>query len=94
MTKAARLHYFLESVFTIILIGCAAQGRAWREERDWLLVKGADKPMSVYQPIAEHDSATDVQKEVLGRFTRALDLYRARRFAEACSTLGSFDHRL
>jgi hypothetical protein len=35
-------------------------------ELDWLLVKGADKPMSVYQPIAELDSVTDPEREVVG----------------------------
>ena len=54
-------------------------------ELDWLLVKGAHKPMSVYYPIAELDSATDAQKEVADRFAQALGHYRAKSFAEACS---------
>jgi adenylate cyclase len=58
-------------------------------ELDRLLVKGAHKPMSVYEPIAELNSATDAQKELVGRFARALELYRARRFGEACS---QWDH--
>lgn len=54
-------------------------------ELDWLLVKGADQPMSVYQPIAELASATDAQKKVVARFAQALEHYRARRFADACT---------
>lgn len=54
-------------------------------ELDWLLVKGADKAMSVYQPIAELDSATDSQMKLVALFAQALEHYRARRFADACS---------
>jgi adenylate cyclase len=62
-----------------------AQNVFLMRELDWLLVKGAGKPMSVYQPIAELDSATDAQRELVGRFAQALKHYRARRFADACS---------
>ena len=54
-------------------------------ELDWLLVKGADKPMAVYQPLVELDSATAAQNEIVARFAQALEHYRARRFADACS---------
>ena len=62
-----------------------AQSVFLMRELDWLLVKGANKPMSVYQPIAELVSATNAQKELVTCFARALEYYRARRFADACS---------
>jgi adenylate cyclase len=62
-----------------------AQSVFLMRELDWLLVKGAGKPMSVYQPIAELDSATEPQKEVVARFAHALEHYRTRRFADACA---------
>ena len=62
-----------------------AQNVFLMRELDWLLVKGADKPMSVYQPIAELASATDAQKKIVALFARALEHYRARRFADACA---------
>lgn len=54
-------------------------------ELDWILAKGASKPMAIYQPIAALDAATDAQRELVARFAAALDHYRAMRFAEACS---------
>lgn len=62
-----------------------AQTAYLMRELDWLLVKGADKPMAVYQPLAELDSATVAQNEIVARFAQALEHYRARRFADACS---------
>ena len=62
-----------------------AQNVFLMRELDWLLVKGADKPMSVYQPIAELASATDAQKKIVALFAQALEHYRARRFADACA---------
>jgi adenylate cyclase len=62
-----------------------AQSVFLMRELDRLLVKGADKSMSIYEPIAELDSATDAQKEIVRRFAQALEHYRARRFAEACA---------
>ena len=55
-------------------------------ELDWLLVKGANKPMAIYQPIATLDAATDAQRELVARFATALEHYRAMRFAEAASS--------
>jgi adenylate cyclase len=62
-----------------------AQNVFLMRELDWLLVKGAHQPMSVYQPIAELASATDPQKKVVALFAQALEHYRARRFADACA---------
>jgi adenylate cyclase len=52
-------------------------------ELDWILPKGASKPMAVYQPIVALDAATDAQRDLVARFTTALEHYRAMRFAEA-----------
>jgi adenylate cyclase len=54
-------------------------------ELDWLLVKGAARPMAIYQPIATLDKATDSQRDLVARFAVALEHYRARRFTEACT---------
>jgi adenylate cyclase len=52
-------------------------------ELDWILAKGATKPMTVYQPIAPRDAATAAQRDLVARFAVALEHYRARRFADA-----------
>jgi adenylate cyclase len=53
-------------------------------ELDWILAKGATKPMTVFQPIAPLSAATDAQRDLVAGFAVALEHYRARRFAEAC----------
>jgi adenylate cyclase len=62
-----------------------AQSVFLMRELDRLLVKGADKSMSIYEPIAELEAATEAQKEVVRGFAQALEHYRARRFAQACA---------
>jgi hypothetical protein len=52
-------------------------------ELDWVQVKGAKKTMTIYQPIAELNRATDAQKDLVSRFSQALGHYRQRRFEEA-----------
>src|SRR5262249_4871101 len=52
-------------------------------ELDWILVKGARKPMAVYEPIAPLDAVTSAQRDLVTEFAKALEHYRARRFAEA-----------
>jgi adenylate cyclase len=54
-------------------------------ELDWILAKGATKPMTIYQPIAPLDAATGAQRDLVARFALALEHYRAMRFAEACT---------
>ena len=70
-----------------------AQNVFLMRELDWLLVKGADKSMSIYEPIAELDVATSAQKEIVGRFAQALEHYRASRFAEACEIWNDLTHK-
>ena len=52
-------------------------------EVDRVLVKGAARPMAIYQPIAEHRIATETQREIVARYKSALEHYRGRRFEEA-----------
>jgi class 3 adenylate cyclase len=52
-------------------------------EVDRVLVRGAARPMAIYQPLAELRKATSVHREIVARYTDALEHYRARRFAEA-----------
>lgn len=54
-------------------------------ELDWILVKDAKEPMTIYQPIAALDQVSDAQKDLVANFLIALEHYRAARFAEACS---------
>jgi adenylate cyclase len=54
-------------------------------ELDWILVKGATRPMTIYQPIAPLEAVTDAQRNIVTRYAQALEHYRARRFAEACA---------
>jgi len=52
-------------------------------ELDWVLVKGAAKPIAIYQPIVELAHTTDQHKDLVLRFAQALAHYRAMRFADA-----------
>lgn len=54
-------------------------------ELDWILAKGATKPMTVYQPITPLSAANDAQRDLVTRFAVALEHYRSRRFAQACN---------
>jgi adenylate cyclase len=65
--------------------GKLAQSGFLLRELDWLLVKGAAKPMAVYEPIAELDRASDDQRNLVTRFAQALQHYRAKRFVEAAA---------
>ncbi|MGO9451836.1 MAG: CHASE2 domain-containing protein [Candidatus Binataceae bacterium] len=62
-----------------------AQEEFLMRELDWVLVKGATEPMTVYQPLAALDAASDAQRNASVRFAAALEHYRAARFAEACA---------
>jgi adenylate cyclase len=65
--------------------GRLAQSDFLLRELDWLLVKGAARPMKVYEPIAELESASEAQRNLAARFAQALEHYRARRFVEAAA---------
>src|ERR1051325_1221105 len=52
-------------------------------ELDWVKVKGKDAPLSVYELVAEKAAATAAEIGYPARYQSALNLYRARRFAEA-----------
>jgi len=65
--------------------GRLAQSDFLLRELDWLLVKGAARPMAVYEPIAELESASEAQNNLAARFAQALEHYRARRFVEAAA---------
>jgi adenylate cyclase len=62
-----------------------ARGEFLLRELDWILVKGATRPMTIYQPIAPLEAATDAQRTIVSRYAQALEHYRAKRFAEACA---------
>src|SRR5260370_3737467 len=50
---------------------------------DQVLVRGAARPMAIYQPLVELREATPIHREIVARYANALEHYRARRFAEA-----------
>lgn len=52
-------------------------------ELDLIRVKGRDRPVRVYQPLANVDSATESQRLYKERFEEALAYYRSRRFDAA-----------
>jgi adenylate cyclase len=54
-------------------------------EIDRVLVKGAARPLSIYQPVVERTEATERQQEIVELYANALRHYRARRFEEATS---------
>ena len=54
-------------------------------ELDWILVKDGDKPMTIYEPIAELGQANETKRKLVTGFSLALEHYRAARFPEACS---------
>jgi adenylate cyclase len=62
-----------------------AAGAFLMRELDWILVKGASQPLTVYQPLAPLASVTEMHREMAARFAVALSHYRAMRFAEACA---------
>jgi adenylate cyclase len=86
---AARLESVPPLYGCLIVIGehtaQLAREKFLMRELDWILVKGAARPMAIYQPIAPLDAATEAQRELVARFAAALEHYRAMRFAEACA---------
>jgi adenylate cyclase len=52
-------------------------------ELDLLRVKGKDKPVRVYEPLAMNDALPDDWEAWIARYEEALELYRSRRFEEA-----------
>ncbi len=54
-------------------------------ELDLIQVKGKDEPIAIYEPLAWKAVATDRHKQLIERYAKALDLYRAGRFAEAAT---------
>ncbi len=52
-------------------------------ELDWIKVKGADLPLTVFEPLGERAQADPALVERTGRFAEALEQYRAMRFEEA-----------
>jgi adenylate cyclase len=85
---AARLEGVPQLYGCLIVIGEhtaeGARNEFLMRELDWILAKGATKPMTVFQPIAPVDAATDAHRDLVAGFAHALEHYRARRFAEAC----------
>jgi len=86
---AARLEGVPPLYGCLIVIGehtaAIAREKFLLRELDWILVKGAVRPMTIYQPIAPLDAVTGAQKDPVARFAVALEHYRAMRFAEACA---------
>ena len=86
---AARLESVPPLYGCLIVIGehtaQLAREKFLMRELDWILVKGAAKPMAIFQPIAPLDAATEAQCDLVARFATALEHYRAMRFAEACA---------
>jgi len=66
-------------------VALLARDKFLLRELDWILVKDARTPMTIYEPIAELDHADDAKRELLASFARALEYYRAGRFADACA---------
>ncbi|MGH2607493.1 MAG: adenylate/guanylate cyclase domain-containing protein [Tepidiformaceae bacterium] len=52
-------------------------------ELDWIKVKGADLPLTVFEPLGERAQADPALVERARRFEEALEHYRAMRFEEA-----------
>jgi class 3 adenylate cyclase len=52
-------------------------------ELDWIRVKGKSQPISIFEPLCEHDSAGDADYAYVATYETALKAYRAGRFAEA-----------
>lgn len=52
-------------------------------ELDWVLVKGANAPISIYEPIVDRLHATANQMKSVSQFAGALAAFRARQFAVA-----------
>jgi len=52
-------------------------------ELDWILVKGAQAPFAVFEPLVERAKATPEEVDRVRRFADALAHYRARRFVDA-----------
>jgi len=81
----------LESVPT--LFGCQvvigpltaelAKDEFLMRELDWILVKGAQAPFAVFEPLVEHAQATPEEIDRVRRFADALAHFRAMRFVEA-----------
>jgi adenylate cyclase len=62
-----------------------ARGVYLMRELDWVLVKGASRPMAVYQPIAEDRSASQAERNLVVASSQALEHYRSGRFADAAA---------
>jgi adenylate cyclase len=54
-------------------------------ELDWIMVKGADKPMAIYQPIVDLNQATEEQKLLTVQYAEGLQYYREGQLTEAIS---------
>ena len=52
-------------------------------ELDVIQVKGREAPLTVWEPLAPRAEATAEQHDRVRRYAEALELYRARRFADA-----------
>jgi adenylate cyclase len=52
-------------------------------ELDRVRVKGRDEPVTIFEPLEEHDVAGDDVLSLRERYEAALGAYRAMRFAEA-----------
>jgi adenylate cyclase len=52
-------------------------------ELDWIRVKGKPQPISIFEPLCEHDAAGDAERAYVAAYEAALKAYRAGRFTEA-----------
>ncbi len=72
-----------------IVIGPALHGRvsdrAFCRELDMVVVKGNDRALSIYEPLAYQGSESARQRALAEAYAAALAAYRARRFDEAAS---------
>jgi adenylate cyclase len=52
-------------------------------EIDWVAVKGRAEPLTIFEPLAQGDAASEAERAAAKGYAEALALYRQRRFAEA-----------
>ncbi len=64
----------------------AGPGFAWRE-LDWIRVKGRDRPVRIFEPLAEGDASSE-QTEWNAAYKDGLERWRARDFAGAAECFG------
>ncbi|OGD25922.1 MAG: hypothetical protein A2V57_09185 [Candidatus Aminicenantes bacterium RBG_19FT_COMBO_65_30] len=93
MNLASRLEGAGKLYGVSILVGEETERRVHAEilarEVDVIRVVGKNQPVRIFEPIGEKDSVPAEETEKAVRFGRALETYRARRFAEAETAFAS-----